>query len=152
MSRSAATLAVCVALILGSAYTVLRPSAGHRTVDLTEYRCPWVCDACGHSFLALPGPGTRKCPKCGADKGAQSIRCVCGKCGAEFEACRRVDHYDTSGELGPDGKMTLPLPHYKKSGGEWTTDRAKLGGTPCPKCGNADTKTLEEKRFGPPSK
>jgi hypothetical protein len=143
------TVLACLAVLVVCGWMLFRPDGKPRAEDLDDYRRPWVCEACDHRFLALPGPGRRTCPQCGREEAVQSVIYVCGACGAEFEAYRRVDHYDEGAPPGPDGKVVLPLPHFKRPGGEWTTDRSELDDIACPKCGNTDAATLREKTYGP---
>jgi DNA-directed RNA polymerase subunit RPC12/RpoP len=144
--------AVCLAVIAACVAVWTRRSALDGNVNLADYHRPWVCEACGETFRGLPGPGTRRCPKCGQDKGVQSVLFTCGRCGREFEAYRRLDQYDTGATFGEGGKVVLPLPHFRRAGGEWTTERDTLGPTTCPGCGNAEPATLKEKAGGPAGK
>ncbi len=152
LPKNAVVAAVCLVAIGASVYLLARPTGTRGDVNLADYHRPWVCEACGHTSRALPGPGKRRCPQCGDDKAVQSIVFVCGKCGEEFEAYRRLDNYDTDATPGKGGKLVLPLPHFRKPGGEWTPDRTKLGPIRCPACGSDDAATLTEKTFGPARK
>jgi hypothetical protein len=152
LRKKALVAAVCLAAIAASLSMLLRPARRTSAADLAEYRSAWVCEACGETFRALPGQGKRACPACGKPEGVQSVLFVCGPCGREFEGYRRVDYYDAEARPGEGGKVTLPLPHFKRAGGEWTTDRSQLGRLRCPACGNEDAARLQEKTFGPPKR
>jgi DNA-directed RNA polymerase subunit RPC12/RpoP len=150
--RKGVIAGVCVVVVACCGFLLTRHSDPYASINLADYHRPWVCEACGHTFRELPGPGTRRCPKCGQDKCVQSVVFVCGRCGREFEAYRRLDQYDTGATFGQDGKLVLPLPHFRRAGGEWTTDQAALGPAVCPCCGNGEPATLKEKAFGPGGK
>ena len=147
MAKKIGIVVACVALIAVSVYIALPPRRLPK-VNPEDYRRPWVCDACGHTFRELPGPGLRPCPKCGELAGVQSIIYTCGKCGAEFEAYRLKDMYGATAEQGADA-MGSDIAYAKKAGGEWTTVFSILKPIKCPKCGNTDPATLKEKLFGP---
>ena len=147
MGKKIATVAACLIAISAGVYFAW-PKSAIPTIDPDDWRRPWVCDACGHTFLEPPGQGTLPCPKCAKKAGVQSIIYTC-KCGHEFEAYRFKDYYSMGGELDENGKPIMPAQYYKKAGGKWTTQIEKLGPIACPKCGNADKATLQEKRFGP---
>jgi len=148
VGRKIATIIGCLTLTAVGIYFAW-PKHGVPTVDPDDYRRPWVCDACGHTFQEPPGAGLLPCPECGEKKGAQVAVFVCKGCGKEFEAYRFADFYSVEGGVGPDGKPAVPATYYKKPGGEWTLDRGKLGPIACPGCGNSDAAKLEEKTFGP---
>ena len=148
MAKKIGTVVVCVGLIAVSIYFAL-PSYRPPKIDPDDYRRPWVCDACGHTFMEPPTAGVLPCPKCGKKQGVQSIVYTCGKCGAEFEAFRYKDYYGVGPAHDEGGEPMPPLPHYKRPGGEWVTNRDELGDIKCPKCGNADPATLKEKVFAP---
>jgi len=134
LAKKVGTVVVCVALIAVSVYFAL-PSYRPPKINPDDYRRPWVCEACGHTFMEPPTAGVLPCPKCGA----------------EFEAFRYKDYYGVGPAHDEGGEPMPPLPHYKRPGGEWVTNRDELGDIKCPKCGNADPATLKEKVFAPGS-
>jgi DNA-directed RNA polymerase subunit RPC12/RpoP len=150
LARNALIVVACLVLIAASVYFAL-PRRQFPKIVPEDYRRPYVCDACGHTFLEVPAPGVRTCPKCGKDEGVQSVTYVCGKCGTEFEAYRLKDFYGASVPAGVDPRTVAPLPHFKMAGGEWVTSRAQLGPIKCPKCGNEDAATLKMRIYAPKS-
>jgi len=144
-------IAIAIGCLALTAIGVYLAWPKHRipTPNPDDYRRPWVCDACGHTWQAPPSQGLLACPKCGEKKGAQAAIFVCKACGKEFEAYRFADFYSLDGEVGPDGKPAVPATYYKKPGGAWTTDRSKIEPIVCPGCGNSDAAKLEEKVFAP---
>ena len=103
----------------------------------------WVCESCGHTFLAPHAKGVKPCPKCGKDAAIRSFTYKCGKCGRYFEAYRYLDTTGLPEPKGPDGQPIAPGFYLKKKGGEWVADEEMIGPTTCPHCGNADTTRME---------
>lgn len=103
----------------------------------------WVCEACGHTFLAPHAKGVKKCPKCGKEAAIRSFTYKCGACGRYFEAYRYLDTTGLKEPNGPDGKPIRPGFYIKTKGGKWVQDEEMVGPTKCPHCGNADTTTME---------
>ena len=134
LAKKVATIVACVVAIVVSVYIAL-PSHRPPKIDPDDYRRPWVCEACGHTFLEPPTAGVLPCPKCGKKQGVQSIVYTCGKCGAEFEAYRFKDYYGAAEATDENGQPMAPIAYFKKAGGEWTTSLADLGPIKCPKCG-----------------
>ena len=149
MAKKAAIVALCLLLIAVSAHFALPRRRVPTTIDADDYRRPWVCEACGHTFLEPPTAGVRVCPECGQKKAVHSIIYVCAKCGHEFEACRYKHYYGSDEEFDEDGKPVMPTGYYKDIGGTWTPNRKALRPVKCPECGNADPATLAEKLFVP---
>ena len=150
LAKKVGTVVVCVALIAVSVYFAL-PSYRPAKIDPDDYRRPWVCEACGHTFMEPPTAGVLPCPKCGKKQAVQSIVTACGKCGAEFEAYRFKDYYGAPEATDENGQPVAPIAYFKQVGGDWTTNRTDLGPIKCPKCANADPATLVEKVFAPGS-
>ena len=148
LAKKVVTVVVCLVVTAAGVYMAW-PKGRIATPNPEDYRRPWVCDACGHTFDEPPGEGMRECPKCGAKKGAQVGVYVCKACGEEFEAYRFADFYTDSGDAGPDGKPLVPATYYKLPGSQWKIGRPDPKAIVCPKCGNRDPAKLEERRFVP---
>ena len=148
MAKKAAVAAVSLLVIVLSLYVTFRPSSPRLKLRPPDYRRPWVCERCSHTFLDLPTTGVRACPRCGDRSAVQSVVYVCGQCGGEFEAYRLKDYYGAESGTDERGRPVLPVAYVKTAGGEWTTDAAQLGPLRCPKCGNAAASTLRRKAYG----
>ena len=103
----------------------------------------WVCESCGHTFLAPHAKGVKACPKCGKEAAIRSFTYKCGACGRYFEAYRYLDTTGLKEPKGPDGKPIAPGFYIKKKGGEWVQDEEMLGPAKCPHCGNTDRTKME---------
>ena len=147
MGKKVATVAACLIAIAIGVYFAW-PKSPIPTINPDDWRRPWVCDDCGHTFLEPPGGGMHTCPKCTKTAGVQSIIYAC-KCGHDFEAYRLKDYSSTDKDVDENGKPVVPTFYFKKPGGKWTTQPKDLEPSACPKCGNTDKATLQEKRFGP---
>ena len=139
---------VCLVIIAVSVYFA-HPRHRRPKINPEDYRRPWVCEACGHTFREVPTAGVLPCPKCGKKQAVQSVVYTCGKCGCEFEAYRLKDYYGSDETHDESGRPILPVAYFKKAGGKWATRLAELGPLKCPKCGNSDPATLTQKVFAP---
>lgn len=106
-----------------------------RKVSRRELRRPYVCDACGHRFKAVPGTERIRCPKCGKTEAVLYHEYECRQCGERFEAFRERQ---AGAEGGPPSADEPPLMEYKKPDGEWVTSAEALGDIQCPHCGSTN--------------
>ena len=145
MTRKAVTIVVCLVAIAASLCYTLWPRERRPPLSAERHGRPWVCEACGHTFVHLLAPGTLRCPSCGEHAAVQSVVYACGKCDGEFEAYRLKDYSAAESATDERGKPVLPVVYGKAPGGTWTTNVAQLTPSRCAECGNADAATLRPK-------
>ena len=127
-------VAVCVAVLLGSAY-LLWPKKGGTTPEMSYQ--PRVCEACGHGHEGPLEPLVLECPQCHKRASVRVHVYECRDCGATFEAYRVRLADEAATEIDP---MKPPDLVYKREGGEWRTSVKALGQLQCPKCRSKNVK------------
>ena len=132
MAKKAITAVVSIVVIVACVWFIWPESD---TLSPDQLVRPYVCEACGHRFEAMPNESLIECPKC---KKKAALRCheyECRKCGHRFEAFRERQAAEQGANPDPNEP---PIMEYKRPDGEWASNLMELGRFACPKCNSTD--------------
>jgi len=129
MAKKTIMAVASIIVIIGCVWFMLPEDT---SIPKDELVRPYVCEACGHKFTALPEATLMECPKCKKKAALRYHEYECRKCGERFEAFRERQATDQGAAPDPNEP---PVMEYKQPGGEWATE---LGRITCPKCNSTD--------------
>ena len=132
MAKKAITAVASVAVIVACVWFIL-PRGD--TLSPEQLVRPYVCEACGHRFEAMPDTSLAECPKCNKKAALRYHEYECRACGERFEAFRERQAADQGEKPDPNEPLVM---EYKRPDGEWASDLMELGRTTCPKCNSTN--------------